>query len=734
MNLDSIYKYLPQANNYSRPLEEVIDAKFKILSQTNLSRDDKIRKLSTVNQYDKIQKLSTVNQYDFNQHINGNGAQSWRNDSYSRMIYAGIMENKISRINAYRDLAQSPKIKSALEEICDEFIYKDPKLKNIIKFELRGNYEDEVKEIIKREFEEFVSIYDLEGGGWKMCWDYLIEGELFYENLISIKNPEKGILGVTRIDSTRIDAIYFDKDNDLLDHFVLRKRSNQKDEATNTIHNHNLGQTTQALLLSKNQVTYVHSPDWDYRKLFRVPHIERGRRSHKQLQMIEDSAIIYMLTRAPERRVFNIAMGGLTDPKKVEEQMHRTVARLNTKKSLSYNGGLENSLDAQAITEDYYLPSFSNGANSSVTTLAGGAAIQGIMDILNNFKKQIYNDLRVPTLRLIPETTVGDGTESTREELRFAKSIMKIQNLFAKAIKRTFITHLKLKGKKLAYLANKFNIPIKESYQNIWEYYNELDKEVSESLKQYKDGKKRILESYNFQISDIRKEKEKLWESLEEIRTINEDAGEIKIIELKIGNLDTKEDALLDKVKQLKADIDDYNAFHTNYWDKYELHENDINLDFNPPTAYFELKGQQTFQIKVDNLNNLSQNSLMSYNYLLKKEMGWTDEDIIANSKWREYDAKLTWLVANIEANGPDFRKILSQPQGGDMGGGGGPVGGPGLGGPAAGALGGGAPEGPGQLADLKTPPDLGPNAAAGGGNTAGAAVNAPPPGSSATK
>lgn len=700
MTQDSVQQHLPYADYFSRPLEELIDAKFKILSNSHLARED------------KIQRLSTVNQYDFNTVINGNGVQSWKNDSYNKLIYSGIMENKISRINSYRDLAQSPKMMAALSEICDEFIYKDPKIGNVVKFNLKGEYNDEVKEIIKKEFEEFINIFNLETDGWRMCWDYLVEGEVFFENIISIKNPEKGILGVTRVDTTRIDAIYFDKDNDMLDHFLLRKKSNHRDDKTNTIHNYNLGQTSQALLLSKNQITYVRSPDWDYRKLFRVPHIERGRRTHKQLQLIEDNAVIYLMTRAPERRAFYLAMGGLTDPKKVEAQMQQMITRLNTKKSQSYSGGLENTLDTQSMTEDFYLPTFSSGAQSRIESLAGGQGIPGIMEILNNFKKQVYNDLRVPTLRLIPETTVGDGTESTREELRFAKSIMKIQNLFANAIKRTFITHLKLKGKKLAYIAQRFGIKESQSTDNFWKDYSNLDKAVGEKLNSFKKERKIILENLAQEIAQIREKRKEL------LGMIVEEVGDVKIIELEVGNLVNKEDGLLDKVQKLKKEIDDYNSFHQNYWEKYELHESDIQVDFNPPTAYFELKGQQTFQIKVDNLNNLSQNPLMSYNYLLKKEMGWTDEDIIANSRWREYDAKMTWLVASIEANGPDFRKILSgqaaDAAGGGQMGGGAPSG-PGLGGPGMGV---GGESGPGQLADLKTPPDLGNNAApnAGGG------------------
>lgn len=174
---------------------------------------------------------------------------------------------------------------------------------------------------------------------------------------------------------------------------------------------------------------------------------------------------------------------------------------------------------------------------------------------------------------------------------------------------------------------------------------------------------------------------------------------------MEINNLEDVETDLLTKVTDLKKEIDDYNAFHQSYWEKYELRESDIDISFNDPTAWRELRSQQFFQIKVDNLNNLAQNPGMSYSYLLKTEMGWTDEQIKANAKWREYDAKRAWVVNQIESAGPDFRSVAAQQAQAAISGGN--ATGPGLDAMAGGGGLGAGENGPENLADLKAP-DLG--------------------------
>jgi hypothetical protein len=97
------------------------------------------------------------------------------------------------------------------------------------------------------------------------------------------------------------------------------------------------------------------------------------------------------------------------------------------------------------MLDSYWFAKRPDGSGTDVTTLAGGQNL-GQLDDLNYFVNKLYKALRVPTSRLNPETKFADGAEILREELKFAKLIIRLQRQFASTIKETFITHLKLKG------------------------------------------------------------------------------------------------------------------------------------------------------------------------------------------------------------------------------------------------------------------------------------------------
>jgi hypothetical protein len=97
-------------------------------------------------------------------------------------------------------------------------------------------------------------------------------------------------------------------------------------------------------------------------------------------------------------------------------------------------------LDAYWFTKD------AQGNGSTVDTLPAGQNL-GQLDDLNYFLKKLYNSLKVPTSRFMQnDVPFKDGAEITREELRFARFIIRIQRQFAMGIRETFIAHLKMKG------------------------------------------------------------------------------------------------------------------------------------------------------------------------------------------------------------------------------------------------------------------------------------------------
>ena len=140
----------------------------------------------------------------------------------------------------------------------------------------------------------------------------LIDGELYFENIIHKDHPESGILGVVNIPTHIIDPVYDSFQNMSIKAFLLRKMKHHKDEReAPSAH----VKDKDFIPLDKNQITYINSGTWNEDKTFRVPFIENARRAYRQLTMVEDSIIIYRLVRAPERLVFNVDVGNMSTPK-----------------------------------------------------------------------------------------------------------------------------------------------------------------------------------------------------------------------------------------------------------------------------------------------------------------------------------------------------------------------------------------------------------------------------------
>ena len=104
-----------------------------------------------------------------------------------------------------------------------------------------------------------------------------------------------------------------------------------------------------------------------------------------------------------------------------------------------------NVYDPQSMLDSYWFAKRAGDQGTKVEMLKGGSNL-GQLDDLNYFVKKLYKALRVPTSRLNPDTKFADGSEILREELKFAKLIVRLQRHFAATIKDTYVTHLKLKG------------------------------------------------------------------------------------------------------------------------------------------------------------------------------------------------------------------------------------------------------------------------------------------------
>jgi hypothetical protein len=229
-------------------------------------------------------------------------------------------------------------------------------------------------------------------------------------------------------------------------------------------------------------------------------------------------------------------------PPKAEAYLRKLIQEYWSKKTFDTNqSGQVQKFNPQSMLDSFWFAKRAGSEGTSVTQLQGGANLGELADLMY-FVNKLYKALKVPTNRLNPESTFDDSQSILREELKFAKFIIRMQQQFASGLKNGFITHLKLKG----------------------------------------------------------------------------------------------------------------------MFDDYDLKANNLHLEFNVPTNFYELRESQKLELKATNFNALASNEFIAATYAQKRYLGWNDVDLKANREFLRKDAELQWELQQIGSAGPNWRDGLS--------------------------------------------------------------------------
>ena len=440
--ITSILSKLPYVNDVVET--ETNNPKYELFDRLAKNRELKIMQQSVI--------TGPFMNKDFADYYNPGAITS--DKGYHNYIYAQIDSDKMRRLAEYRRMAAFAEVADCLDEICDEFINKDD-TGRVISLDFTGfeKLNSEEKLEIQKEFYKFINNFDLEHKGWGYCRQFLIEGELFFENIVHDQKKDLGVIGVLAIPGELINPVYDNIQNNVIQNFLFQKPISLLNNPTNANLPNNQPTPATALqhqivALQGNQITYIDSGLWNEDMSIRIPYLENCRRAYKQLSLIEDAIVIYRLVRAPERLKFIIDVGNMP-PAKAEAYLRQLMQQYWTKKTYdsqsNTGGGASNIYDPQSMLDSYWFARRSGEQGSDVSVLPGGANLGELKDLMY-FVNKLYKSLGVPLTRLNPEDSYKDGSEILREELKFAKTIVRLQNQFAKGLKQAFVTHLKLRG------------------------------------------------------------------------------------------------------------------------------------------------------------------------------------------------------------------------------------------------------------------------------------------------
>lgn len=328
----------------------------------------------------------------------------------------------------YRSAASQPECDVAINDIMNAAIVADSDGSPINLALDKSDLPDKIKDMIIKEFDHILRLLDFNFAGHDIFRRWYVDGKLYYHAMVDTEDLKAGIQELRAIDPTQIRKIKeVTKERDpetgievseITDEYYLYANNDSTD-------------VSQGLKIDPNSVIYVPSGLLDSTGKMSISYLHKSLKLINQLRIMEDSLVIYRLSRAPERRMFYIDVGNL--PKgKAEEYVQSIMAKYRNK--LVYDattGEIADDNKTMSMLEDFWLPRREGGKGTEIATLPGGENLGQIEDILF-FQKKLYRSLNVPSGRLDAENVynVGRSTEISRDEVKFQKFINRLRKKF----------------------------------------------------------------------------------------------------------------------------------------------------------------------------------------------------------------------------------------------------------------------------------------------------------------
>lgn len=364
----------------------------------------------------------------------------------------GNLRTENDFIRRYREMSLKPEVDSAIEDIVSDALVKDEMgvIVGIMLDALEEDLSDSVRKDITDEFAEVLRLLAFNTKGPDIFRRWYVDGRLFFHKILDPKKPGDGVQELRYIDPRKIKKIReVKKTKDALSNAEIVTEVNEyyifnEKGLISTQAMAPMGQlTTQGIKIPLEAITFVPSGYMDVDKSIVISYLHKAIKPVNQLAMVEDAMVIYILSRAPERRIFYIDVGNL--PKaKAEQYMTDTMNKYRNK--IVYDastGEIRDDKKFLSMLEDFWLPRRNGQETTKIDTLDGASNLTQVENIVY-FQKKVYQALNVPPSRMIIDDPFNfeHGATITRDELKFSKFIDRLRTRFSELFLDVLRTNL----------------------------------------------------------------------------------------------------------------------------------------------------------------------------------------------------------------------------------------------------------------------------------------------------
>jgi hypothetical protein len=342
---------------------------------------------------------------------------------YNQSVY--YEPNRISAYYDYESMEFTPEISAALD------IYSEESTTMSEKGQILTIYSDSerIKGILEELFYDKLDINtNLQMWTRGLC--------KYGDDFVYLKiDPEKGIVGCQQLPNIEIERI----------EGAASKQPTQTRDTKVPSRELRFNWKTKEMEFQAWEIAHFRLLGDDRKLPYGTSMLDKIRRIWKQLLLAEDAMLIYRTSRAPERRVFKVFVGNMDD-KDIEPYVQRVANKFKRDQiSDPRNGQVDMRYNQMAVDQDYFIPVRDPAQSNPIETLPGAQNLGEIADI-EYIQKKLLAALRIPKAFLGFEEVVGEGKSLALMDIRFARTINRIQKSLIQELNKIALIHLYLTG------------------------------------------------------------------------------------------------------------------------------------------------------------------------------------------------------------------------------------------------------------------------------------------------